>query len=668
MFLRRLYQNYFKHKLFNELFLTYSVIFIIAILILAGLVAENVSLSLQKKEWAVNEQVVNEVYADFEKNLNLTEHISRQLVLNPSFRAGLTSLITSGYFPRTESPPPTPDGTGVDATTGENGPTGSQITPNPKSATTPVFTGSMDPMGVVLPQDTKLQEITARETPPPADNYEAYFHTLLINHDEIASIEVYSPNLDLSYRFTRGTRPNRPNVMVDRAVSSKQKLIPAHPAVYLSGQTAPLVYTVVYDIQAGIYPNTRYIGKLAIDYLAAATGQSYSKYRDSFHGNAFILATTGEVIFDSSAKYYGTKYPYVKKLTNTLLGRKLDVRSIISANVYDDMGVVVAAVTPKTLTGNSTEGTRWTIYMLALICIVTVLILTSLTISTFSRRIGLVMEGLRKVREGDLAARIPVTGKRDEISEIASSFNTMCDEVNRYIQQVYISEISQKTAELKALQAQINPHFLYNTLEAIRMRAVSKGVHEVGDMIYLLSELFRNSIKGEMIVSLDEELKHCRMYLELFNIRYMDKLAVNYDIAGDLARYAIPKHTLQPIIENYIKYGIDIGRDDNRLNITLSRYDQNILITIADNGQGIQPARLAEIQNALSEPGGVTPSKNTPGGGLGLVNVHQRIKIIFGPEYGIDIYPNEARGTVVTLKIPAKTREELREHVQSISG
>lgn len=687
----KLYRNYIKHKLFNELFLIYSAIFIIAILILAGVVSENISLSLQKKEWDTNEQVVNQVYDNLEKNLNVTNHISRQLALNPSFRAGLTNLINNGYHPRAEYLPFNPDSPNIENPTNnypegtgfpgnaKNSPglketTGIKNSPTPEKPKNVKYPkGTLSPAGEIYPRGTvsladmeDSQEPSQTNAPASADDYEQYFHTLLVNHREIISIGVYSPISNQIYRYTRGPKPNRPNLMVDRGIpagASGQKLIPAHPAAYLAGQSPPYVYTIVYDINAGFYPNSRSIGKLTIDYDAATTNQSYIKYRDDFHGAVYILTTTGGVIYDSSTKYYGNNYPYFKKLKNTRFGRKLDVRSIISVNVYEDAGVVVAAATPKVFVKRITAGTRWTIYLLALVCIFTVLLLTYFTIVTFSRRIGLVMDGLKRVKEGDLAARIRVTGKRDEISEIASSFNTMCDEVNHYIQKVYVSEINQKTAELKALQAQISPHFLYNTLEAIRMRAVSKGVHEVGDMIYLLSELFRNSVKGEMIVGLDEELKHSRMYLELFSLRYQDKLTVIYNIDGDLSRYGIIKHTLQPIIENYVKYGIDIERDDNRLDIKISRDHQDILISIADNGQGIDPGKLAAIQASLTDRAGSTNGSV----GLGLTNVHERIKIICGLEYGIDIQDNYGQGTIVTVKIPAKTKEELREHVQSIT-
>jgi two-component system sensor histidine kinase YesM len=651
----KLYRNHIKHKLFNELFLIYSAIFMIAILLLAWVVSENISLSLQKKEWTTNEQVVVRVYKDLDKNLNVSDHISRQLILNPSFRAGLTDLVSNGYHPKAEYLPLVATSPEMETPIKSSNP---KITANP--------TGVTNSPGSESPAPTDI--------PVPDDDYEQYFHTLLLNHREILSIGVYSPILNQTYRFTRGPKPNKPNLMVDQGIPSQYsgwKLIPGHPAVYLPGKTAPYVYSINYDIGDGVHPNSRNIGKLTIDYDIAATSRSYAKYLDDFHGSVLILTTDGEVIYDSSAKYYGHKYPYFKKLKNTRFGRKLDVRSIISVNDYEDAGVVVAAMTPNTFVAGNTVQTRWTIYLLASACIITVLLLTFFTIITFSRRIGLVMEGLKKVRDGDLSARIPITGKRDEISEIAASFNIMCDEINHYIQRVYVSEINQKTAELKALQAQINPHFLYNTLEAIRMRAVSKGVHEVGDMIYLLSELFRNSIKGEMIVTLDEELNHTRMYLELFNMRYLDKLTVYYDIASDTTGYAIIKHTLQPIIENYVKHGIDIEREDNRLNITINRYHQDILITVADNGHGIDPAKLAAIQASLSgfqssspilpaSSSGATP---TTSGGLGLVNVNERIKIIYGPEYGIDISNNSSQGVVVTLKIPAKTREELREHV-----
>ncbi|OPZ84310.1 MAG: putative sensor-like histidine kinase [Firmicutes bacterium ADurb.Bin419] len=269
------------------------------------------------------------------------------------------------------------------------------------------------------------------------------------------------------------------------------------------------------------------------------------------------------------------------------------------------------------------------------------------------------MSGIKNINSGNLSGRIAVKNKYDEISEIANSFNNMCDNLNEYIEKVYISDIRQKQAQLKALQAQINPHFLYNTLESIRMRALVNGSKDVAEMIYLLSSLFRNSVKERPIVNICEEIKYCKMYLELFNMRFMDNINVTFDVKEDVLNFGIMKHSIQPIIENYIIHGIDTQRSDNLLTIRIFKHDSDIYTYVIDNGNGIEEEKLKKIMQSLESP------NLTNNSGLGLSNVNERIRLLFGNRYGIDIFSEYGKGTVVLLRIAAKAREELEDHVQS---
>ncbi|MDT2237568.1 histidine kinase [Paenibacillus larvae] len=137
-----------------------------------------------------------------------------------------------------------------------------------------------------------------------------------------------------------------------------------------------------------------------------------------------------------------------------------------------------------------------------------------------------------------------------------------------YIDRVYRSELKQKDTELIAFQSQINPHFLYNTLEAIRMRALSQGARDVGDMIYILATLFRNSVKKKTIVTMEDEIQHCKIYLDLFRIRYQNRLDYDIDIPDELLQYRLIKLLIQPAIENYVVHGFLPERDDNLIRIS----------------------------------------------------------------------------------------------------
>ena len=249
----------------------------------------------------------------------------------------------------------------------------------------------------------------------------------------------------------------------------------------------------------------------------------------------------------------------------------------------------------------------------------------------------------------------------DEIGEISVSFNKMCDDLSNYINRVYISDIKQKNAELTALQSQINPHFLYNTLEAIRMNAVSYGDHETGEMIYILSQLFRSSIKGDHVIKIKDEIKYSKLYLDLFRIRYSDRLSVKFDINDEILEYGIVKNLIQPVIENYIIHGYNINDENNIIHIKGFQQGNYLILTVSDNGKGIKEEKLNAIKRSIYNFDLTAGSES-----IGLANINERIKIIYGKECGLDIEGENCRGTTVTVRILPMTIKELKDDVQIV--
>ena len=195
---------------------------------------------------------------------------------------------------------------------------------------------------------------------------------------------------------------------------------------------------------------------------------------DSLKGSVLVLSGDGRVMFDSSGQYYGEKYPYADQLLNSKETVTLDEESYITTAAHNQAGYTVVGITPKREIAESFHGLQSTIIIAALLCIVIAVSIPSLMIVNYSRRTDNIIRFMRKVEKGEFVARMQDT-KDDQLGQIAGSFNEMLDELSRYIDKVYKAEINQKNAELSALQARINPHFLYNTLEVIRMRALSQG-------------------------------------------------------------------------------------------------------------------------------------------------------------------------------------------------
>ena len=243
--------------------------------------------------------------------------------------------------------------------------------------------------------------------------------------------------------------------------------------------------------------------------------------------------------------------------------------------------------------------------------------------------------------------------RSDEIGYLVSSFNKMSTEIDDLINRVYKEEIAFANAEIKALQTQINPHFLYNTLETINWKAQLEGVDEISDMVMALSNLMEAGIdrNGQKFVSLKQEMDYVENYMLLIQKRFGNKITFQKEMDPDTLEYPIPKLILQPLIENAIRHGIE-PKGKGRICLT-SGYEKDFLILqIMDDGVGIPADTLAWLSASLSHP----PSSHSQGKfsntEVGILNVQRRIQLIYGNPYGLKI-KSSPEGTKVIINLPA---------------
>ena len=289
---------------------------------------------------------------------------------------------------------------------------------------------------------------------------------------------------------------------------------------------------------------------------------------------------------------------------------------------------------------------KFKIFSLSLFCVIIILIITYIIISEYSFKLKRLVSYIKRIEDGDLDARLNIEKEDDELDMIAMKIDNMSESLKYNINKNYISEVKQKQAELSALQAQIKPHFLYNMLEVIRMCSLSKGNVDVADMIYSLAGMFRYSTynNGSM-VSINQEIKYCKMYLDLCCKRYRGIFKYKINISEDIKEYIVPKFILQPIVENSINHGIKKDLDNNLIEINIKEKDKNLEISIDDNGLGISKENLEKINENLKKNLQKTES-------IGLMNINNRIKLKFGEDYGIYISSELNNGTTVKIKLP----------------
>jgi len=260
-----------------------------------------------------------------------------------------------------------------------------------------------------------------------------------------------------------------------------------------------------------------------------------------------------------------------------------------------------------------------------------------------AKRLDRILDGMTKVMEGDLNVRIPSDRNGDELDVISRYFNEMCVRLDDHIRKRYLAEIEQQNAEMAALQSQINPHFLYNTLEAIRMKAICNGDREVGKMLYSLAVTFRAQIKEADVITLAQELHYSRKYIELFEYRYQGQFQTVVECPEEYLKTTVIKFVLQPIIENYFIHGIRMKEKDNFIRISVEK-EETFRIVVEDNGNGMTKEELAAKNRELEED---IMEKQAS---IGVANVNRRLKAVYGKEYGIHMEAGTGGGLRVILR------------------
>ncbi|CAI6072135.1 sensor histidine kinase [Cohnella sp. JJ-181] len=488
-----------------------------------------------------------------------------------------------------------------------------------------------------------------------AANALEYFGSKLGTDSDIRNMILYSADQQLMYAYKYAGNPKLYQTNAARSyipdIMSLEGPNASTPNVWIR-KTIGQWDTRLYSMRSQINDKStlKNVGQLVVYFDSEMVRQSLLRNSSPFKGTILVLTPDGKVMFDSSGRYYGRTYPYMDEINASQDTVDAEEPSYISRLTQNAAGYTVVGIAPKREIAEAYARLRSTIILVGAVCIAFAVMIPSLLIVSIAKRTNKIVRFMKKVEGGDLNVRLQ-DAREDELGQISQSFNEMVEELNRRIEREYKAEIRLKQTELAALQARVNPHFLYNTLEVIRMRAMSQGAGDVGEMIYSLAALFRNSVRGGSDSSLGEELETCRLYLELFRIRYKDRFSYEIDCSPAYASVTIPKMLLQPIVENYIVHGLESDRDDNRISIEVGASSRSgasdgaIQIRVFNNGAAIEPDRLAQIRTELDYPEQGESS-------FGLRSVHERLKLMYGPAYGISLESEHGKGTWVTIEIP----------------
>ncbi|MCK0470150.1 sensor histidine kinase [Halalkalibacter sp. APA_J-10(15)] len=365
-------------------------------------------------------------------------------------------------------------------------------------------------------------------------------------------------------------------------------------------------------------------------------------------GGVQVYSLENELLFNSIDELHGVTLPTGLSNNEQQTWSYNGETYYLNHRADPNIGVIYVGIIPETeIEGISS--TYWIIAMMTILVSITVVLAGYFVLRKYARRMREIERSMLLVQDGDFNIRIDVSdGDKDELATISNSFNQMVEALRMYIQRSYVLDIKKQQAEMRALQSQINPHFLYNTLEAIRMKAVIEKSKTTANMIYHLANTLRYSLSEKQEVQLREELEHLRQYLKIMSYRFPKRLMIDYDVDESLLSIYVLRFILQPIAENYMIHGLRTDSDDNHFWIRIQRKSDFIMITLKDNGKGIETGRLSEINRMLELDHGEDLST----GSIGLLNIHQRIQLQYGSHYGMRIKSVEDIGTIVKLKIP----------------
>lgn len=382
--------------------------------------------------------------------------------------------------------------------------------------------------------------------------------------------------------------------------------------------------------------------------------------------NAGITKHTTFVILDkdNSIIYYTGKmkkdqlYKVIKQWRGSSMSEKLENRSYFGESFYtkvSENSIRLLALIPAEEIDKQVNTIMYLFLVVGAVLIVATLIISSTVVRGYVKRLTRLNEKMSAIRNGqmNLESSSVVKDTKDEIELINSNFNYMVQQIRVLLQEHYKMGKSVQASELKALQAQINPHFLYNTLDLVNWMALDYDAEEISQITRDLAKFYRLSLNhGRNLLTIREEAEHVKTYVRIENVHFDNAISLEMDLPEEIMDFGCPNIILQPFVENSIVHGMAEHPEITSCHIKVwaERAGEDVIFHISDDGPGMEEKQIME----LLEKDYYESSR-----GYGVRNINFRLKLYFGEEYGISYAGTGTAGTVVTVKIPAKTMEDM---------
>jgi two-component system sensor histidine kinase YesM len=402
--------------------------------------------------------------------------------------------------------------------------------------------------------------------------------------------------------------------------------------------------------------DNKLIGVLEIDILVEKMFGDLSELLIGNNGYLFVLDNHGKVInFDEKNRlrhFDPNLFPGDNGVKEITVGKQM---YRVQYETVKETGFKIMAAIPESDFLNEVAGQKKMLIYTILAGVAAVFLITFLTTNFLFARLKVMVKMMKRIQNGEFEVRIADQG-RDEIGQLAGSFNQMAENLEGVMLNLIEQETAHRDAEIRALQSQINPHFIFNTLESLRMECELRKEYDLAKVLTSLGSLFRYNIKWvNYLVPLREEIEHIKNYIVVMQIRFGDRVHFNINIDEALYNYLVIKMMLQPLVENCFYHAFQNLEGIWRIDINGKIEGENLDIEILDNGTGIDPDRLNRINLCLASENDAGIDKKAEGF-IGLWNVAKRIKMQFGNEWGIRLDSVQNVGTKIMITIPAKQK------------
>ena len=392
-------------------------------------------------------------------------------------------------------------------------------------------------------------------------------------------------------------------------------------------------------------------GILLMEYYTDSVDEILSHYRNQKSAYCYLLDSQKNLIYHPFDKEIASGLYQEKTVESALNCKNYRIEKsdgqqwIIEGQQIGYTGWNMVVVNSMASLVKESHNIHYLVWFILLLIGVILIFLDTLVFHNFTSPVYRLLQTMETFGKGNYNVRAQEEGI-GELKNVSIYFNIMADKLQEQMEEIRRNEREKQKMEKKLLQSQINPHFLYNTLDSIIWMIRSEEYDGAGEMVSLLAKFFRTSLsQGKDMIPLEKELEHATSYLAIQNIRFKDKFEFHVDADQELLKYFCPKLSIQPLLENAIYHGMEGMYEDGEIGIRVYEKDGDIKIDVSDNGPGMTQEKIDYIMHNK-----VVSSRR--GSGIGVCNVNERIQLIYGKNYGITLSSELDEGTIATITIP----------------